>query len=204
MTESNRDYRDIQEVLEPTKEQNYIIQGYALKWEPYLLTTIDGVDYFEQIDRHALDNADMSDVIMQYDHKNSVFARQSNQTLLLKIDDIGLKVTADLSKSEKAKELYNEIKEGLVTKMSWAFTVLEESFDPSTRTRKIDKVKKIYDVSCVSKPANDSSEVSVISARTYINGAIDRQKRIEQARKRKQVELEYLLELSRGDTKHGN
>ena len=43
---------------------------------------------------------------------------------------------------QAAKELYEEIKNGLVTKMSWAFTVAEDEYDRETRTRTITKIKK--------------------------------------------------------------
>ena len=46
----------------------------------------DGTKIYERIDAHALDSADMSDVIMQYDHEGRVFARQSNNTLILEPD----------------------------------------------------------------------------------------------------------------------
>ena len=120
----------------------------------------DGTKYYEEIDRHALDNADMSDVIMQYDHEGRVFARQSNKTLILVPDHKGLLVAADLGRTDLARGLYQDIEEGMITKMSWAFTVKEESYDRATHTRTILKIKKVYDVSAVSIPANGDTEIS--------------------------------------------
>ena len=51
----------------------------------------------------------MSDVIMQYDHTGRVFARQSNKTLILEPDAKGLFVAADLSKTDLARGLYQDI-----------------------------------------------------------------------------------------------
>lgn len=116
----------------------------------------------------------MSDVIMQYDHYGKVYARQSNKTLLLEPNNIGLFVCADLSKSAAAKDLYEEISSGLVTRMSWAFVVTEDKYDSQTRTRTILKVSKVYDVSAVSIPANQDTE---ISARSYLDGVIEMEKR---------------------------
>ena len=60
------------------------VEGYATTFNaPYLLYEFeDGTKIYERIDAHALDSADMSDVIMQYDHEGRVFARQSNNTLI--------------------------------------------------------------------------------------------------------------------------
>jgi len=133
----------------------------------------------------------MTDVIMQYDHSGKVMARQSNNTLLLKVADGGLFVCADLSKSAAAKELYGEISEGLVIRMSWAFIVTEDKYDSQTRTRTIMKVSKVYDVSAVSIPANQDTE---ISARSYLNGVIEVEKQELLERKRKLLKLHLELE----------
>ena len=147
--------------------------------------------YYEVIDRHALDEADMSDVIMQYDHNGKVLARQSNKTLIIEPNDKGLFVCADLSKSQASKELYEEINNGLVTRMSWAFTVAEESYNKETRTRTILKVKKVYDVSAVSIPANQDTE---ISARSYLDGVIEMEKQELLERRKKLLKLKLRLE----------
>ena len=181
----------------PRKEQNsdngFCVDGYATTFDqPYLLYEFDGVQYFEQIARNALDGADLSDVIMQYDHTGKVMARLSNGTLDLNADDRGLHITADLSKSAAAKELYEEIRNGLITKMSWAFTVAEDSYDRETHTRTITKIKKVYDVSAVSIPANGDTN---ISARAWVDGVIDAERReaLERAKQVKKIKL--LLEV---------
>ena len=122
-----------------------------------------GQKYYERISSDALVGADMSDVIFQYNHEGKVLARQSNQTLGVETDARGLFVYADLSKSRAAQELYDEIKSGLVTKMSWGFTVREESFDKDTLTWTIHKINRVYDVSAVSIPANADTEIAARS-----------------------------------------
>ena len=87
---NEREYRILQENLEPN--DNYVIEGYALTFERYKLYEVDGVEYFEQFNREAFTNTDMSDVIMQYDHEGKVLARISNDTLSVTIDDKGLLV----------------------------------------------------------------------------------------------------------------
>lgn len=157
------------------------VEGYATTFDqPYLMYEYEGVKYYEAIDRHALDGADMSDVILQYDHEGRVFARQSNGTLVLVIDDRGLLVAADLSKTDLARGLYQDISEKMITKMSWAFVVEEDKYDRETHTRTITKVKKVYDVSAVSIPANDGTN---IAARNFAKGRHEAEQR-EQLEKR--------------------
>ena len=170
---------------EPNKriDSEYYDEGYATTWDPYLLMEVDGIKYHEKIDRNAFVGADMSDIIMQYNHDGKVFARNSNGTLIVEPDDHGFFIAADLSKSAGAKELYGEIQEGLITKMSWAFTVADEEYDKENRTRIIKRVKKVYDVSAVSIPANDGTE---ISARSYLDGVIEAEKQEKLERQRQQ------------------
>lgn len=166
-------------------DTEYYVEGYATTFDkPYLLYEFeDGTKFYERIDAHALDGADMSDVIMQYDHEGRVFARQSNKTLLLIADHRGLLIAADLGKTDLARGLYQDIEAGMITKMSWAFRVQEESYDRATRTRTILKIKKVYDVSAVSIPANGDTE---ISARSFASRSYEAEK---QERLYKRVQL---------------
>lgn len=152
-------------------DTEYYVEGYATTFnKPYLLYEFeDGTKFYERIDAHALDGADMSDVIMQYDHEGRVFARESNNTLILIPDHKGLLIAADLSKTDLARGLYQDIEAGMITKMSWAFTASEESYDRATRTRTILKIKKVYDVSAVSIPANGDTEIAArnFASRSY-------------------------------------
>ena len=192
----DREYRALVLPLSVAGEEKRIdtehyVEGMATTFDkPYVLWEYDGIKYMEVIDRHALDNADMSDVIFQYDHQGKVLARQSNKTLGLEPNDEGLFIYADLSKSAAAKEMHEEIRNGLVTKMSWAFTVSEDSYNKDTRTRTILKIKKVYDVSAVSIPANSSTD---ISARSYAEGRAEAEKQ-ELLERRKRV-LKILLNM---------
>lgn len=183
---NEREYRAMA-AMQPDEEQEYRVSGYASTFEPYVMYSYDGIDYYERIDPHAFDGADMSDVIMQYDHNGRVFAR-TGKGLELSIDAKGLKVDADLSLSSRAKDLFEDIKAGLITKMSFAFTVAEDGYDRDTHTRTIYKVKKVYDVSAVSIPANDGTSID-IKARSFFDGVIEREQaeRLECKRKRLQL-----------------
>lgn len=168
--------REIRSAIEfrAADNEEYIVEGYATTFnDPYEMMEFDGVKYFEEVDRNAFDGADMNDVIFQYDHAGKVYARQKNGTLFLAVDDHGLRVRADLSKTESSRSMYEDIRAGLVSEMSFAFTVAEDAYNNETHTRTIRKIKKVYDVSAVSIPANPSTN---ISARSYFDGVIEAEK----------------------------
>lgn len=155
-----------------------IVEGYATTFnQPYTLYEGRYYKVIEQIDPHAFDECDMSDVIMQYDHEGRVFARNKNGTLQLEVDSTGLKIIADLSGTEIGRQLYQEIKGGYTDKMSFGFVVAEDEKvytddlenDVKTCERTVIKIKKLYDVSAVSLPANDMTS---ISARSFSDGVI--------------------------------
>ena len=197
MIRNNREYRmvtlpDMQ--FRAAEGEDYIVEGYATTFDQrYELFNIDGVSYGEVIDRAALNETDMSDVIFVYNHEGMVFARQSNGTLILGINEKGLYIRADLSKTQAAREMYESIKAGNVTQMSWAFTVSAggDSYDEKTHTRSINKVAKIYDVSAVSIPANPNTD---ISARSYFDGVIEEERRRDLIRREKVEEIRRILD----------
>ena len=177
---------------------DYYVEGYATTFDtPYPLFEKDGITYFEQIDRGALVGIDLSDVIMQYDHSGKVLARRSNGSLIVEADMRGLFVCADLSKSSAAKDMYEEINNGLVTRMSWGFLLpLKEDirFDRETRTATIMRVRKVFDVSAVSIPANAETE---IAARSFLGGVIEAEKQERLARRARILLLRTKLEVLR-------
>ena len=187
---SDREYRVVQlpemqfrAVPQEDEEKRYVVEGYATTYDdPYVLYSYDGVDYKETISRDALAGADMSDVIFLYNHEGMVFARQSNGTLELSSDERGLHVLADLGSTEASRAMFESINAGLVTQMSWAFTISGDEYDEKTHTRTIRSVKKVYDVSAVSIPANPSTD---ISARSYWDGVIEEERRRERERAEK-------------------
>lgn len=179
---SNRQYRTLTASLAPVSDieqrakrfdTEFYVEGYASTFnDPYLLfRDWSGNEFYEIISPDAFRDADMSDVIMQYDHEGRVYARISNETLIVEPDEHGLFIAADLSRSQSARDLYEEIKSGLITRMSWAFTVAADEYDRETRTTTITRVKKVFDVSAVSLPADPNTE---ISARTLLDGEIER------------------------------
>jgi len=190
----DREYRDMTQPLfigAATKrfQSDFYVEGFATTFDvPYVMYEWDGVKYYEVIDRGALVGADMNDVIMQYDHSGTVYARNKMAQgkppcLLVEPQERGLFIAADLGVIAEAKNLYASIEAGLVYKMSWAFRVAEDKYNNETRTRTITKIKKVYDVSAVSYPANGDTD---IAARSYFDGVIEVEKREALAR---QVQL---------------
>lgn len=171
---TNREYRNM--TIRATElnemEEGMLVEGYASTFnQPYLLWRDQDVEYWEVVDKDAFKDTDMSDVIMQYDHEGRVFARIKNETLSVKPDDHGLFIEANLGGTEIGRQLYEEIKGGYTNKMSFGFTVTgddvsrEEEDDKVVITRRITSVGKLFDVSAVSLPANDATEISVRSLR---------------------------------------
>ncbi len=151
-------------------DSNYYVEGYAARYEPYVLYETPDGPIYERFERGCFDGCDMSDVIFQLNHQGTVFARQSNNSLIVEPDEIGLFTAADLGRTSGARNLYEEISTGMITKMSWGFIVGEYHYDQDTRTIVHTKVKKIFDVSAVSIPANNNTE---INARSWADGVID-------------------------------
>lgn len=176
---------------------DFYVEGYATTFEdPYVLfEDYDGWKYIEIIDRHALDECDMSDVIFQYDHEGRVYARNTNNTLYFEANEHGLFIAADLSKTSLARQMYEDIAVGNITRMSWAFIPSEEVYTEDSEnkifTTRITRVKKMFDVSAVSYPADPNTE---ISARHLINGEIEARRlresqRRDLDRKRKEIAM---------------
>ena len=163
------------QVFAPTPEakridSNYYVEGYAARYEPYVLYELEDGPIYERFERGCFDGCDMSDIIFQLNHQGTVMARQSNGSLIVEPDENGLFTAADLGRTEAARNLYEEISAGMITKMSWGFILGEYHFDQASRTIVHTKVKKIFDVSAVSIPANNNTE---INARSWADGVID-------------------------------
>ena len=215
--DEGRQYRDIQNIGIENRadgEQEKTVTGYATTFnEPYELyrSVWDGYTYIvlEQVDPHAFDDTDMTDVIMQYNHEGRVFARTSNGTLELDPDEHGLHIRANLGGTEIGRQLYEEIEGGYTDKMSFGFRVgkdkreeTEERDNDTAMTtvtvlRTILTISKLYDVSAVSIPANDGTS---ISSRNFAEGVIEEvRKEIaeREKRERQKKRIKILTEVNK-------
>ena len=205
-----REYRKIDVAEMETRTEGsgeMVVEGYATTFNmPYRLFGDDKVTVNEQVDRDAFRETDMSDVIMQYDHEGRVFARTGNGTLRLYEDEHGLKIIANLGGTEIGRQLFEEIQGGYTNKMSFGFTVTGEKKTRSkdadghvTILRTITKIGKLYDVSAVSLPANDATE---ISSRTISDGLIAEAMKEVQAEEERQRRIGEIRKILRGEENH--
>ncbi len=205
---SDREYRDFNISALPQNEEEAakIVRGYASTFgNAYTLYSDNEYELREIMSTDAFRDADLSDVILQYNHEGRVFARVSNGTLSVQADDVGLAIEANLGGTELGRQLYEEIDGGYTDKMSIGFKVDREA-DVWTRqeidrktveTRTINRITKLYDVSAVSIPANDATSISV---RALVDGEIEKLRaerleaeRIEGERRRAEVRAKALM-----------
>ena len=200
----SREYRKIDAAQMETRTEEdgrKIVEGYATTFnQPYELMRAKDMIVTEQVDPEAFSETDMSDTIMQYDHTGRVFARVKNGTLRLEPDAHGLKIIADLGGTELGHQLYEEISGGYTDKMSFGFTV---TGDKRTRTkdadgntvilRTITKVGRLFDVSAVSLPANDATEISSRSIGDGLIAEVQEEVLAEQERQRRIGEIRKIL-----------
>lgn len=210
---NEREYRDMTMQIEATPEpeaKRKMVRGYASTFnQPYTLYEDDDWRFDEVVDSNAFANTDMSDVIMQYNHEGRVFARMSNNTLTVTPDERGLLIEADLSGTELGRQLFEEIEGGYTNKMSFGFTVDDEKREdlktPEGKrmtVRTIKSVRKLFDVSAVSIPANDATAISI---RNLTDGLIEeiQAERLEaEKRERAKEALELKIKIMEVEIKH--
>ena len=203
--QDGQQYRDMElrAIQNDTEKPEYRVSGYSTMFnQPFVLyrEKWGGEEYEirEQVDSHAFDSADMSDIIFNLNHEGRVFARLSNNTLKLTIEEKGLKVDAYLGGTEEGRKIHQEIEGGYLTKMSYRFVVEDDKVEEFTEGEKrvilrtITKIRKLYDVSVVSIPADDHTS---ISARSFSDGLIEKiqAERLE-AEKKEEAERQAVLE----------
>lgn len=147
-----------------TEKYAGVVEGYAV-----LFDDPQTYDYTEVIDRNALNNTDMKDTVLRYNHSEDAFslARTRNHTLELTVDEKGLKVVAKIINTQYGRDFYKMIQEGLVDQMSFAFTVTEESWNDETKTRRILEIDKLYDVSAVDQPFYENTNIFARTKEDY-------------------------------------
>ena len=152
---------DLQFRTEENEDNKMEIKGYAV-----VFNSPETYGYTEVISERALDETDMSDVVLRYNHNDSfmVLARTRNKSLQLNVDEKGLFMDATLQNDiTEHRNIYNAIKSGLIDKQSFAFTIDEDEYDYDTDTRTITKIGKLYDVSVVDQPFYNATDVSLAS-----------------------------------------
>ena len=171
----NNHYTDGALEIRSDGDKKDYIQGYALIFD----SMSEDMGFREIIRSGALDNTDMSDVIFCLNHDVSMVLARNNKSdgvgaLKLTVDSKGLFFEAQPTNTTYARDLVENMRNGILTKCSFRFTLDYE--DQSSQSwdwdrdgkrgydlRTINKIKKIRDVSIVTFPAYESSV-----ANTYI------------------------------------
>lgn len=158
MEKKNKEIRCVQAEMRALDNETdeMIIEGY-----PIIFNSPATHGWTEIIEEGALDNTDMTDVPLKYNHDDShlIMARTRNNSLELKKDEKGLYMRATLIDTQSNKDIYKSIKSGLLDKMSFAFIVDADEYDYDTDTRKILSIEKLFDVSVVDMPFYDATSV---------------------------------------------
>lgn len=160
---------------------------------PAVMYEIGDAKYYETVSSDAFSGAMMDDVVLNIDHDGKPAAKTKNGTLKLEVRADGLHMEADLSRNATGRELHEDIINGFYDKMSYAYTVAKESYDAKTRTRTIEKIERLFDVSCVTFPAYSQTNVS---ARSFFEAEAERETRelAETELKRKRLKLNLELQ----------
>ncbi len=168
------------------------IEGKAIVFNEATPLFNDGeTQYYEMIDSHALDGVDLSNVYLYYNHAEQALARTKNNTLTLDVRPDGLYFKANLIDTSYGKDLYKMVKNGLVDKCSFAFTIRDEDFNAETNTFIVNKIDKLFEISIVDLPAYDDTTVSVSARAKVTELGKDRQAKID-IEKRKALILKTL------------
>ena len=155
------------------------VEGYAAVFNE---ETVIGGQWREAIAPGAFENAiGRDDVVFLINHAGLPLARSRSGTLQLSEDDRGLKIRASLDTSDPdVRSIVPKMKRGDLDKMSFAFVPTRQSWDDEEKMprRTIQEVE-LYDVSIVTTPAYEATEIGLRSLERHRS-----QKRKSQAARR--------------------
>ncbi len=187
--------------LRAADDEKMILEGYAVVFETPATHRQGKYSFTEVIKRGALDNTDMKDVPLRYNHNDTwaIIARTRNNSLQLTVDDVGLKIRAELIDTQSNRDIYKSIKAGLIDKMSFAFTVAERGdkweYGETDTYREISNIEKLYDVSVVDTPFYDTTSVYARSIELLESG-LDRLESLNLRKRKLLLEMEIEEELN--------
>lgn len=192
INDSRIEFRSVAEIKTTDDENSFVVEGKAISYNnaEVLYTDRFGTDYKEMILSTALDNVDLSDVPLKYNHdkeKAKILARARQKTLQLENRQDGLYFKAEL-KTNFGKDVYEAIKNGEITGCSFGFICEEDSFDFDSNTRIVKKIAKLTDISIVDEPAYKNTFVEARS--------VDYFKQLEQKKIQEKEERQKLILLT--------
>jgi len=171
-------------------EQNEDEVG-VITGRPIVYNSRTDLGYFDEvIERGALNGADLRDVrfLVNHDISKIPLARSrnnnANSTMQLMPDDQGMaiRVNLDVKNNSDARNLYSAIERGDITGMSFMFQIDDEEWtelDSEHPTRHIKRISNVIEVSAVTFPAYEDTEISVRNKKALENAklALDSAKR---------------------------
>lgn len=183
---------EIRQIGDGEEKQTHI-QGYALTFD----TVSEDLGFRETIRKGALDGCNLSDVVLNFNHDNNMILARNSKTegigsLNLSVDDKGLFFDAIPTNTTYARDLIENMNNGIVGKCSFAFaidwsddTAQTWDWDNGTRGydfRTINKIARISDCSIVVNPAYESTSSTV-----YKRCKNEKMTELENIEKQKQV-----------------
>jgi len=162
-------------------EKSLVLQGMPIVFDSPTTITDMGGSYTEVIRAGALDGADLSDVRLLVNHDSSkIPLARTPRTMQLEVTPAGMTMKATLPDTEAAREVYEAVRRGDMSGMSFAFTIPAggDEYNAETNTRTITRIGKLYECSIVSFPAYPQTS---IEARNAQGAALDAFNQAKQA-----------------------
>ena len=154
------------------RAENNEKNGDHIVGRPIVYNSKTDLGWFDEIiEAGALEGANLKDVRFLVNHDTSMIPlarsrnNNENSTMQLEVDKDGMsiRVNLDTENNTEARNLYSAIKRGDITGMSFMFTIDDEEWeDLQTEhpTRHIRKIAQVFEVSAVTFPAYESTEIS--------------------------------------------
>ena len=154
------------------RAENNEKNGDHITGRPIVYDSKTNLGYFDEIiEAGALDKANLKDVRFLVNHNTDMIPlarsrnNNENSTMQLEVDKDGMaiRVNLDTENNTEARNLYSAIKRGDITGMSFMFTIDDEEWadlESDHPTRHIRKIGTVFEVSAVTFPAYESTEIS--------------------------------------------
>ena len=158
-----------------TEDEKMIVEGYAIVFNS---ESRDLGGFTEIISPNALDGAleRNNDVLALYDHNyGQVLGRQSSETLKLEKDERGLKFTLDLPDTQLGRDVFTLVERGDLKGNSFGFTVKKDKWskEDGNVKRTVEEIGNLYEISIVSLPAYDATELTKRGFSEFIENEIN-------------------------------
>ena len=124
----------------------------------------------EVIAPDALRGLDLDNIVLITNHDGGqIPLARSPKTLSLTVTEQGLEMSAELPDTEQARAVYEAVKRGDLSQMSFAFDIGKYTFDEQTQTRTVTQISKIYEISIVNYAAYTQTNVQARAGKEETN-----------------------------------